>query len=145
MVAMPTEQAAQRELRAVRGAGEGHWLDRLGIAISTLCLLQCLALPVLLVAAPMLSAGLLSHEAFHLVLLAVIVPVSGLAFGLGFHRHRDSRVWWPAGAGIALLVAAAWLEHQKLWPPLAIAAVTSMGGVCLIIAHWINLRPRRRA
>lgn len=118
------------------------WLDRLGIGVSAFCLLQCLALPLVLVLAPTTSAGFLSHEVFHLVLLAVIVPISGLAFTLGFLRHRNRRMWIPAGAGLAFLLLAAWLEQRHALPPLAIAAVTSAGGVCLIVGHWLNLRCR---
>ncbi len=118
------------------------WLDRLGIGVSAFCLLQCLALPVLLVAAPSLSAGFLSHEVFHVVLLAVIVPVSGLAYTLGYLSHRNPRIWVPAAAGLAFLVLAVWLEHEHALPPLGVAAVTSIGGILLIIGHVLNLKSR---
>ncbi|NCO19990.1 MAG: MerC domain-containing protein, partial [Gammaproteobacteria bacterium] len=58
-------------------------LDRLGIAVSAFCMVQCLALPLTLMFAPLASWGVLSHDLFHLVLLAVIVPVSSLAFLFG--------------------------------------------------------------
>lgn len=118
------------------------WLDRLGIGVSAFCLVQCLALPMLLVVAPSLSIGFLSHEVFHFVLLAVILPVSGLAFTLGFLKHRNARMWIPAGLGLSLLVFAAWLEHQHVLPAFGIAAVTSAGGILLIIGHVLNLRSR---
>ena len=118
------------------------WLDRLGIGVSAFCLLQCLALPILLVAAPTLSAGLLSHEAFHVVLLAVIVPVSGVAYTLGYLKHRNPRIWVPAALGLAFLVLAVWLEHEHALPALGVAAVTSIGGILLIIGHVLNLKSR---
>lgn len=117
-------------------------LDRIGIGVSAFCLLQCLALPLALVFAPVASAGLFSHELFHLVLLAVILPVSVLAFGLGFLRHRNLRMWLPAGVGIGLLVLAAVLEQNHTVGPAWIAMVTSMGGLGLIIGHWLNMRSR---
>jgi hypothetical protein len=119
-----------------------RWLDRLGIGVSAFCLLQCLALPIVLVVAPTLSAGFMSHEVFHVVLLAVILPVSGLAYTLGFLRHRDARIWLPAALGLVFLLVAIWLEHERALPPLGIAAVTSVGGVFLIIGHVLNLRSR---
>ena len=118
------------------------WLDRLGIGVSAFCLLQCLALPVVLVLAPTLSAGFLSHEIFHVVLLAIILPVSGLAYTLGYLRHRNPRIWVPALAGLAFLVLAAWLEHRHALPALGIAAVTSVGGILLIVGHLLNLKSR---
>lgn len=117
-------------------------LDRVGIGISAFCLLQCLALPLALLFAPMASAGLFSHELFHLVLLAVILPVSLLAFGLGFLRHRNLRMWIPAGAGFALLLLAAFLEQRHLIGPVWISLVTSMGGLGLIVGHVLNMRSR---
>ena len=117
-------------------------LDRIGIGISVFCLLQCLALPFALLFAPLASVGLFSHELFHLVLLAVILPVSLLAFGLGFMRHRNLRMWFPAGIGFGLLIVAAALEQYHLLGPAWIAGITSMGGLGLIIGHWLNLRSR---
>lgn len=117
-------------------------LDRIGIGISTFCLLQCLALPLALLFAPLASAGLFSHELFHLVLLAVILPVSLLAFGLGFLRHRNPRMWIPAGIGFALLILAAFLEQRHAIGPVWISLVTSMGGLGLIVGHVLNMRSR---
>ena len=117
-------------------------LDRIGIGISAFCLLQCLALPLALVFAPIASAGLLDHELFHLVLLAVIIPVSLLAFGMGFMRHRNPRMWVPAAIGFALLIFAAVLEQGHVVGPGWIAGLTSLGGLGLIIGHFLNLRSR---
>ncbi|MCA1777972.1 MAG: MerC domain-containing protein [Xanthomonadaceae bacterium] len=116
------------------------WLDRLGIGISGFCLLQCLALPLTMLFAPTVSVGFFNHEIFHLVLLAVIVPVSLLAFALGFFRHRNARMWIPAGIGFALLVLAAILEQRHVLGQGWIAAVTSAGGLGLIMGHLLNLR-----
>jgi len=119
-----------------------HMLDRIGIGISAFCLLQCLALPLALVFAPIASVGLLDHGLFHLVLLAVILPVSLLAFTLGFMRHRNRRMWVPAAIGFALLSFAAALEQGHVVGPGWIAGLTSLGGLGLIIGHFLNLRSR---
>ena len=116
------------------------WLDRFGIGISAFCLLQCLLLPLALVFAPLASVGLLSHQAFHIVLLGVIVPVSFLAFLLGFLRHRNAGMWWPAGVGLGLLVLAAVVEQAHVLGPWPIAFLTSAGGLGLITGHLVNMR-----
>lgn len=117
-------------------------LDRLGIAVSAVCLIQCLALPVTLLFAPLASWGLLSHAMFHLILLLIIVPVSGLAFVLGFLRHRNARMWLPAGFGLALLIVAAVLEQRHALAPGWMAALTSLASLALITGHVVNLRSR---
>jgi hypothetical protein len=126
--------------KARRSEAPTHWFDRLGIGVSVVCLLQCLALPLAVLFVPIAGVGLFSHETFHLVLFAVILPVSVLAFGLGFMRHRNPRMWVPAGIGLSLLVVAVLLEQQHALPPAWIAALTSGGGVSLIIGHTLNMR-----
>jgi len=144
-MSVPLQTSEIKPAEPAAAAREVHWLDRLGIGVSAFCLVQCLALPLALVFAPLASVGLFSHEMFHLVLLAVIVPVSLLAYGLGFLRHRDARMWLPAGIGFALLVASAVLEQGHVLGPLWIALLTSLGGVALIVGHVLNMRAGRSA
>ncbi|MDT8438139.1 MAG: MerC domain-containing protein [Wenzhouxiangellaceae bacterium] len=118
------------------------WLDRLGIAVSAFCLLQCLALPLALVFSPLAGYALFDHELFHRILLLLILPVSILAFTLGFWRHRNLRMLVPAGIGLGLLLLAGWLEHGHRLAPGWIALVTSAGGIGLIVGHLINMRQR---
>ncbi len=121
----------------------GSVLDRAGIFVSAFCLVQCLVLPVLLLASPLTSLGFLGHEAFHLVLLAVIVPVSVGAFSLGYRVHRNRTMLIPGLAGLALIAFAAVFGHDLLGN-LGSALLTSVGGLLLITGHWINLRRRRQ-
>lgn len=115
-------------------------LDRVGIGISVFCLVQCLALPLALVIAPLASVALFSHELFHVVLLAVIAPVSLVAFTIGFLRHRNLRMWVPVSAGFAFLLVALGLEQGHVVGPGWIAVLTSAGGTGLILAHMLNMR-----
>lgn len=129
-------------LKAQQRAVPLGWMDRLGIAVSAFCLVQCLALPLALVFAPLAAYGMLDHELFHLIMLAVIVPVSLLAFTAGFLRHRNVRMWVPAAAGFGLLLLAALLEQRHVLGPGWIALVTSCGGLALIFGHVLNMRSR---
>lgn len=137
----PAMDRPRPEIGALDSSAPG-WLDRFGIAVSTFCLLQCLALPLTLMFAPLASWGVLSHEWFHLILLLVIIPVSSIAFALGFLRHRNARMWLPAGFGFALLITAAVLEHGHVLPAGWIAALTSVASISLITGHLMNLRSR---
>jgi hypothetical protein len=121
----------------------GVALDRAAICVSALCLAQCLALPVLVLVAPMLSLGLFGDELFHLLLLGIILPLSLGAFVLGYRAHRNRRMLVPGLAGLGVITLAAVLEGSVLGH-LASALLTSAGGVLLIAGHWLNLRDRRR-
>jgi hypothetical protein len=124
-------------------ARAGSTLDRLGIAVSAFCLIQCLALPLLVLISPLTSLGLLGHEAFHLLLLLVVVPVSAGAFFLGYRSHHNRSMLLPGLSGLAIVAFAAVFGHDVLGD-LGSALVTSFGGLLLITGHWINLRQRRR-
>ncbi len=123
-------------------AKTGAALDRVAICASAACMAQCLLLPVMIVITPLVSVGFLADEAFHLFLLAVIVPVSLVAFGLGYRIHRNSTMLVPGVVGLILVVAAAVLDALVLGA-LAVALLTSLGGAFLIAGHWLNLRERR--
>ncbi len=125
-------------------AKTGAALDRVAICVSAACVAQCLLLPVMVVITPLVSVGFLADEAFHFLLLAVIVPVSLVAFAMGYRAHRNSTMLIPGLIGLIVVVAAAVLEATVL-STLAVALLTSLGGVFLIAGHWLNLRRRRNA
>lgn len=120
----------------------GGLLDRAGICLSLVCLVQCLLLSVTLVFAPFISLGLFGSEAFHRLLLALILPLGLVAFAAGFRRHRSLPLLAAGLVGLALVATAAALEGGAL-SPLAASGVTSIGGLLLVLGHWFNLRKRR--
>lgn len=119
-------------------------LDRLGICASAACMVHCVALTLMVLVAPVLSAGIFDSEWFHALLLLFIVPVGAMAFWAGYLSHGRRRLLLAGISGLFILVLAAVLE-MSLLPPLAAAALTSVGGIMLISAHWGNLRCRRCA
>lgn len=117
-------------------------LDRAGICVSGVCLLQCLALSLAILFAPMMSLGIFGSDLFHRLLLVLILPLSVGAFWFGYRSHRSLALLLSGLSGLALVFFAALLEATIL-PPLAASALTSVGGVTLIVSHWLNLRRRR--
>ena len=117
--------------------------DQAAICMSVACLFHCLAVPLLLIAAPWLSLGFLGEEWFHLSLIALVVPLSLIAFHLGFRLHGSRRMLAPGLVGLGLIVLAAVFEILHVVDHLIAAGLTSAGGVLLIIGHWRNLRARR--
>jgi len=91
-----------------------QWLDRLAVSLSSLCALHCLALPLLLVLVPAMSASVLGDEAFHRTLLWLVIPSSVLAITLGCARHKDQLVWTCAVTGLAVMIIAAFWGHDLL-------------------------------
>lgn len=139
------------------GHGRGHrpvlgWRDRLGVVLSMICLVHCLATPFVLAFLPVGAAMGFWQHGFHQVFLTIIPFVALMAFIPGWKKHRDIRVWIWGGAGLALLtmgVAVAEVfghsaaghdvgSHLLEWPSLADLVLTALGGGCLIRAHLLN-------
>lgn len=118
------------------------WLDGLAVGLSGLCVLHCLALPFLVGALPLLLPFVGGH--LHAQLLAIALPLSVVAIGLGFRHHRNPYVVAGAAAGLLLLLVGATVAHDELGI-LADRAFSIAGAVVLATAHFYNgLLARRR-
>lgn len=122
-------------------AKSSDWLDGAAVGLSGLCLLHCLALPFFAGALPMLMPFTESH--LHAQMLYFAVPLSVVAIGIGFGRHRDARVVLAAFAGLGLLVVGATVAHGSLGV-IADRLFTVSGSIVLAGAHlWNGLLSRR--
>lgn len=118
-------------------------LDAAAAALSSLCLLHCLLLPLGLGLAPALL-GLSSLHGpvwLHWALLLLAAPVSILALKRGHDLHGDSSPWKLAALGFGLMAAGA-LAHES--GP-AEQALTVLGGLVVALAHWRNWKARHPA
>ncbi|MBI3928963.1 MAG: MerC domain-containing protein [Armatimonadetes bacterium] len=124
-------------MRITKAAGY-RW-DQLGILVSGLCLVHCLALPLMLSLAPFLAGLWSPDERVHLVLTWLALPVGLAALWPGFRGHRKISVLVCGFAGLALMLAAPLLGAHgtgELW--------ASAGAIMLVGAHLVNRRWRHR-
>lgn len=110
-------------------------LDRVAVVLSGLCLVHCLALPLVLAALPFVSGFAETH--WHLPMLAIALPVSFAAIVIGYRRHGNRAIVAGAAAGISLLVAGATLGHAVLGDT-ADRVLTVAGSLVLAAVHWQN-------
>ncbi len=114
-------------------------LDILAVSISGLCVVHCVMTPVALIMFLVLSGTLFAQEEFHLFLLWVILPTSGIALFLGCRRHKDRRVLLLASIGLSLLLLAAFFEHGWVGER-AGRVLTFLGGAIMAAGHVLNYR-----
>lgn len=70
-------------------------LDASAVALSSLCLLHCLALPLLAAALPLFGAWA-EAEWVHAVFVAIALPVTGFALWRAHRQHPlPATAWWP--------------------------------------------------
>ncbi len=110
--------------------------DYLGMGLSLLCMVHCLAIPVLIGVLPVLAASLFDHEGFHLAMIAFVLPVAGLALLPGYFRTRRQGALRWGFAGLVLLGTGALFGHALGTLPETVLSVA--GASMLFRAHWIN-------
>ena len=111
-------------------------LDRLGMLVSSLCLVHCLALPLMIAALPALGNTLPSDAMIHSALILVALPVTGYALLRGYRTHRRTPPLLIGAVGM-LLVAAALFVGPRIYLE---QALTILGGLLVTGAHLINWR-----
>ncbi len=124
----------------------GHvsrYFDRIAIGLSAICIVHCVAVPLVLAMLPLAAVSLGRDQHFHALLLWLVVPTSVAGFALGYRVHRRAGVIALGGAALAAVAAAATWGHSA-WTSAAETAVSVAGSVALALAHWQNFRDVRR-
>jgi len=119
-----------------------NWLDSAAVGLSALCLVHCLALPLVVAGLPFLAQFAEGH--LHAQMLVIVLPLSIIALGLGFRHHRNGRIVLAGTVGMATLVIGATVAHSQLGLT-ADRLFTIVGALVLATAHFYNsVRTRER-
>ncbi|WP_367279801.1 MerC domain-containing protein [Hyphomonas sp.] len=103
-------------------------IDATALSLSGLCVVHCLALPVLAAFLPLLGAWA-EAEWVHKVFVVMALPVTGAALVRGMPRRGPALFAGLAISGLALLVTAAFVDAvHSLETPLTLV------GACLLAA-----------
>jgi hypothetical protein len=119
------------------------YLDMAAVVLSGICMLHCLALPLVLTILPIVNVSLLDETTFHTLMLVVILPVSLVALTIGCRKHKDLLTLVLGIAGLGILTFTAIFGHD-FFGLSGERLVTSLGGVILAAAHIQNYRCCRR-
>ncbi|REL27735.1 MerC domain-containing protein [Thalassotalea euphylliae] len=111
--------------------------DKLAISLSMLCVLHCLALPLLLVVVPSLAVLPMAQESFHFWMVMAVLPTSIYALTLGCKKHRNTSVVAYGLAGLAALLAAV-LLGEHLLGEVGEKLLTTIGASIIAVAHFKN-------
>ena len=117
--------------------------DQIAIALSAICLVHCLAVPVLVAVLPIAAVSFGDSQHFHGLMLWLVVPTSVVGFTLGFRLHRRAGLVATGAIGVLILWAAAVFGHDA-WSESIEVAVSVVGSLVLGGAHWMNFRAVRQ-
>jgi len=104
-----------------------------------LCLVHCLALPLIVAGLPFLAQFAEGH--LHAQMLFIVLPLSVVALGLGYRRHRNAGIALAGIAGMTILTVGATVAHDH-WGLVADRTFTIVGALVLATAHYFNARWR---
>lgn len=114
-------------------------LDKPAIILSTLCVLHCLALPLLTVLLPSLAILPLNQEMFHVAMVICVLPTSIYAITLGCKKHRKLSIAYTTVLGLIALVAAVVYGESHLGE-VGEKLLTTFGAVVIASAHIRNYK-----
>lgn len=117
--------------------------DQIAIALSAICIVHCLAVPVLIAVLPIAAVSFGNSEHFHGLMLWLVVPTSFFGFLMGYRLHRRAGLVALGFVGVVILAAAAVWGHAA-WPEWLEVLVSVAGSLLLASAHWQNFRAVRR-
>ncbi len=124
------------------------YFDRIAITLSCICVIHCIAFPIIASLIPFLAITLQHGHAlhefwFHHFILIFILPFSIFAIIAGYRRHRQILPIIIATIGLSILVFTALfagtLISNQVIPHEGETWLTLAGGVVHAIAHIMNL------
>jgi len=120
-----------------------RYLDRVAITLSTICIVHCLTMPLVIAMLPLAALTLGSDGHFHALMLWLVVPTSAVGFALGYRVHAKSGIVLAGAAAVALLAIVALWGHGA-WDASTEVTVNVAASLLLASAHWRNFREVRR-
>lgn len=117
--------------------------DRIAITLSAVCIVHCLAVPLVVAVLPIAAVSFGESEHFHGLMMWLVVPTSLVGFTLGYRLHRRAGLVALGAAGVVILGTAALWGHTA-WTEAVEVTVSVAGSLLLGLAHWWNFQEVRR-
>lgn len=110
-------------------------MDKLGIWISGLCALHCIALPIVLSIAPLMADSFVAAEWFEHSILSLSMLIGLSALLIGYFRYHKQ--FYPI---IALIIGGIIYWQKDIFGHAFEPITIALGASLIIAAHLVNLR-----
>lgn len=111
--------------------------DRAGIWLSGLCVVHCVATPVLVSSSAVLAHFLPGEEGTHRTLATLVAAAGAIALVRGFRVHGRRRILALMAMGLACIFFGAWFG-DRLPSHAYEVLITVLGSALMITAHRLN-------
>jgi hypothetical protein len=113
----------------------GFW-DKTGAAVSWVCAVHCLAIPLIVSSFPLLGLSFLAGEAVEYVFIGLSVVIAAVSLlPAYFKSHRKIRAVLLFTSGIGFMIFSDILFEDDLTGKIVFVSV---GAICITLAHFIN-------
>jgi hypothetical protein len=112
-------------------------MDMLGIVASTLCLIHCAAMPLVITFLPLLGLKFLEGHAAHYFLAAFVVAFALLAIVPGYLKHKKTIVLVSMLVGVGFVVLATFGSGRLFSDSLELPLIT-VGNLIVVVTHLRN-------
>ncbi len=121
--------------------------NKIGICASTICLIHCIATPIILLFFPALSLTPAdhgdhshAHGSFHEIFAVIVVSSVLIAIYPQCKRHGHKDIVFYALVGVAFILGAVFLGHGL--GEIYEVGMTITGSIFMILAHMKNMKVR---
>lgn len=112
--------------------------DKFGVFVSSLCIVHCVLLPVIIIAFPAVTAALgLTEDNTHLLLLIFLIPATLFAVYSGFRVHKQMAPLLWLLSGLVFIFLGIFVVHDLFshaWEPVFVI----IGSILLVRGHILN-------
>lgn len=121
------------------GAKMNKIFDKIGICVSSVCLVHCLLMPILLLSFPALSAQF-DHTEHDVHLYFGILVFLSAAFAMFPHCKKSGRkdILLIASMGVFFVIAGFTIGHEV--SEIVEHILTIIGSILLVTAHYKNIK-----
>lgn len=112
-------------------------MDTLGIAASSLCLVHCLAMPLVVGILPIIGLKFLEGHQAHVTLAFFVLTFALLAIVPGYLRHRRGDILAMMLVGVGLVLYATFVARFTLGEAAELPIIT-IGNLILVFTHLRN-------
>ena len=114
-------------------------LDKVAIFLSATCAVHCLLTPIAIIALPIVASSIFANANFHLWMLYLILPSTGIAIFLGCKDHKDKWVILFSSIGLLILVGST-IYQLSLQSDTGVCVICASGGHSILNPLvWINI------
>ncbi len=121
-------------MHKVKYAIKHHWTHYLGLASSGLCLIHCIAMPIVIPLLPALSVVGDKHWIIEVIFM-ILIALTTITIVNGYRLHKAPQSLILAGAGFIFLMASLMLHTF-----IAEVIASSIGSVFMLSAQYTNYK-----